>query len=242
MIYGPNIVTDGLVLYLDAANPKSYPGTGTTWYDLSGNNNHFTLYNGASFSNNIMAFDGVNDYMRTINNLNLTSTNVVTVLYFIQPRSYGTVPKMIHELSTNFNPRPDSFCMSFSDPSAGQNYEVMAFLRGNVGYNVASYSKTILNDLLWHHHTVIHDTTQISTEHLMYSDGQPSEPVIQNPVTGYSSNNTNTFGNLPFYIASRAGISYFAPINLGSVQMYNRALTLNEIQQNYNAQKSRFNL
>jgi hypothetical protein len=33
--YSPKIVTDGLVLYLDAANPRSYPGTGTTWYDLS---------------------------------------------------------------------------------------------------------------------------------------------------------------------------------------------------------------
>ena len=41
--YSPNIVTDGLVLALDAANPKSYPGSGTTWYDLSGNNDDFTL-------------------------------------------------------------------------------------------------------------------------------------------------------------------------------------------------------
>ena len=40
---GPNIVTNGLVLALDAANPKSYPGSGTTWYDISGNNKHFTL-------------------------------------------------------------------------------------------------------------------------------------------------------------------------------------------------------
>ena len=40
---GPNIVRDGLVLALDAASPRSYPGTGTTWYDLSGNNFNFTL-------------------------------------------------------------------------------------------------------------------------------------------------------------------------------------------------------
>lgn len=37
---GPDIVTDGLVLHLDAANRKSYPGSGTTWYDLSGNGNN----------------------------------------------------------------------------------------------------------------------------------------------------------------------------------------------------------
>ena len=36
-VLGPNVVTDGLVLYLDAGNTKSYPGTGTVWYDVSGN-------------------------------------------------------------------------------------------------------------------------------------------------------------------------------------------------------------
>ena len=39
---GPNIVQDGLVLALDAGSTRSYPGTGTTWYDLSGNENNFT--------------------------------------------------------------------------------------------------------------------------------------------------------------------------------------------------------
>jgi len=42
---GPNIVTNGLTLILDSQSPRSYPGTGTTWYDLSGNNNHCTLFN-----------------------------------------------------------------------------------------------------------------------------------------------------------------------------------------------------
>ena len=41
--YGPNIVTNDLVLALDAADKNSYPGSGTTWYDISGNNKHFTL-------------------------------------------------------------------------------------------------------------------------------------------------------------------------------------------------------
>lgn len=64
--YGPRIVTNGLVLCLDAGNPKSYPGSGTTWNDLSGNNNHGTLINGPSFSNEIggsLIFDGINDYV-----------------------------------------------------------------------------------------------------------------------------------------------------------------------------------
>jgi hypothetical protein len=47
---GPKIVTDGLILALDAASPRSYPGTGTTWYDLSGQGNNGTLVNGPTFS------------------------------------------------------------------------------------------------------------------------------------------------------------------------------------------------
>ena len=47
---GPNIVTDGLVLALDAASPKSYPGSGTTLFDLSGNGNEGTLTSGPTFS------------------------------------------------------------------------------------------------------------------------------------------------------------------------------------------------
>ncbi len=62
---GPDIVTNGLVLHLDAANSKSYLGSGTTWNDLSGNGNNATLTNGPSFSNSnrgSIVFDGTNDY------------------------------------------------------------------------------------------------------------------------------------------------------------------------------------
>jgi len=45
MYTGPHIITDGLTVLLDSRSSRSYPGTGTTWYDLSGNDNHGTLYN-----------------------------------------------------------------------------------------------------------------------------------------------------------------------------------------------------
>lgn len=63
---GPHIVTDGLVLALDAANPTSYPGSGTTWRDLSGNNNSGSLVNGPTFNSvngGSIVFDGSNDYV-----------------------------------------------------------------------------------------------------------------------------------------------------------------------------------
>jgi hypothetical protein len=61
------IVMNGLVLYLDAASPRSYPGSGTTWTDLSGNGNNGTLTNGPTFnSDNLgsIVFDGTNDYIQ----------------------------------------------------------------------------------------------------------------------------------------------------------------------------------
>jgi hypothetical protein len=61
------IVTSGLVLNLDAGNSYSYPGSGTTWYDLSGNGNNGTLTNGPNYSSadgGFIAFDGTNDYVQ----------------------------------------------------------------------------------------------------------------------------------------------------------------------------------
>lgn len=64
LAHNPKIVTDGLVLCLDAANPKSYPGSGTVWSDLSGNGNNGTLVNGVGYNSNnggYLTFDGSND-------------------------------------------------------------------------------------------------------------------------------------------------------------------------------------
>ena len=65
---GPDIIEDGLVLCLDAANINSYPKSGTTWSDLSGNGNHGALQNmdGANFSSDnrgTLSFDGTNEYI-----------------------------------------------------------------------------------------------------------------------------------------------------------------------------------
>lgn len=87
---GP-IITTGLLVNLDANNTTSYPGTGTTWTDLSGNANHATLQNGVSFStgNNggYLGFDGVNDIVQSIN---LSSyVNFTIEIWLYDTRSAG---------------------------------------------------------------------------------------------------------------------------------------------------------
>lgn len=75
LLHSPRIVTDGLILCLDAANRQSYPGSGTVWRDLAGSNNG-TLINGPTFSSangGVIALDGGNDYIDIP--INLTNTN-----------------------------------------------------------------------------------------------------------------------------------------------------------------------
>ncbi len=78
--HSPTIVTSGLICYLDAGNVKSYPGTGTVWYDLSGNGNNGTLINGPTFSSvngGVIVLDGVNDYIDVPINLTNTTYTVL---------------------------------------------------------------------------------------------------------------------------------------------------------------------
>lgn len=74
--YNPAIVTNGLIMYVDAANVKSYPGSGTTWFDMSGNNNNLTLTGSPIFTSNIVQFNGTTQYAD--NTLNL-STGTSTI-------------------------------------------------------------------------------------------------------------------------------------------------------------------
>lgn len=80
---GPYTINSNLVLHLDAANPDSYPGTGATWYDISGNSNHGTLINSPLFIENggrsLFTFDGVDDYV-SIPTLNVQNEWTVSLM------------------------------------------------------------------------------------------------------------------------------------------------------------------
>ena len=242
--HSPKIVTDGLVLCLDAASRKSYPGSGTTWFDRSGRGNHVTLVNSPTYSTSnggILTLNGTNSYGVTTNTLNLSNTNAITIFSMVKVNTYGTSIKVLYELSNNFNARTDCFVDSFSDNSLGQDFEVFSSLKGNIGYNISIYNKTLLNDLFWHSHCAIHDTSQTSKENLIFNDGVVKSE-LQNPATSFNANNTNNFGNELFYIGSRGGTSFFSPVSISCVYIYNRALSQLEIQQNFNATRGRFGI
>jgi hypothetical protein len=99
--YSPKIVTDGLVLCLDAANSRSYPGSGTTWFDLSGNGNNGTLANGPTFNannNGSIVFDGTNDYVEITNrntNLEFQPSQAFTVSTWFKTTTIPTTGSLV---------------------------------------------------------------------------------------------------------------------------------------------------
>jgi hypothetical protein len=103
---GPEISSDGLVLSLDAGNPKSYPGSGTTWTDLSGNGNNGTLTNGPTYDSanyGSIVFDGVDDIV--------TTTNVFTTLemWIYDTRSSGNRDILVYNWNGTFGTNSYTF-------------------------------------------------------------------------------------------------------------------------------------
>jgi uncharacterized delta-60 repeat protein len=148
--YNSKISTDGLVLCLDAANSKSYPGSGTTWTDLSGNGNNGTLTNGPTYnSSNLgsLSFDGIDDYSTLTSNYTLSAG--WTLSFWGNPIFDSTVSTNTVFYSAS-NPRTFSFYNSSSFPSilgidfdASNNlYVTSAYTDGNGNLSTLKFNSS----------------------------------------------------------------------------------------------------
>ena len=216
--HSPRIVTDGLVLYLDAANTKSYPGSGTIWGDLSGNGNNGTLINGPTFnSDNLgsLAFDGVSDYVNIPNFSSLANSPACTISiwsYVKQNKGYHFWGNLIFLLQIQSN----------------QTYRLRFNLNGNWrGTYTTSFPSNIYHKL---------DITWDGTITKMYINTQ--ETVSSTLDSAFSSFSNTT--NQPLEISRRS--ADYSNVDIPQVQIYNKALTSEEILQNYNATKGRYGL
>jgi hypothetical protein len=226
--YSPKIVTDGLVLYLDAANPKSYPGTGTTWFDISRGGNNGTLINGPTFDSTnggSIVFDGVNDYIGTLTSLTLTNQLTVSCwVSFISIPSGVSFRGIIGDWNTGNSTRSWLITKNNSDD------RFVFFVNGSglSGGNVGVLSNTLISLNQIYNVVGVYNGSTIS----IYIDGE-----LQN-TNDFSSNLfQGTLFNLGRFAASN-----YANINLYSSLVYNRALSSTEVLQNYNATKTRFGL
>ena len=227
---GPDIVENGLVLCLDAANKFSYPGTGTTWTDLSGNSNNGTLTNGPTFSANNMGsilFDGTNDYVTKTSWIS-PPTNTFTIGCWVK-------------FSDNVN---DRYLLSFGRDIGGSTGGLALFAYGfnaisdvlifEFGSGIGRVSSGIVPSLnIWYYLTVTADVTNVK----FYLNGEVKNTSSQGS-GAITSSPTLSIGS--YVNGSGTPGTYFYDGNIAQVSIYNRSLSATEILQNYNATKSRF--
>jgi len=237
---GPDIVQDGLVLELDAADKNSYPGSGTSWFDLSGNNNTGTLTNGPTFNSGnggSIVFDGVDDYVNCGNISSLIlSNNQFTANYWV--RMAGSNRGDLFSIK-NFNASQDDIGFFIDTNNKLYAYfKVQGVVTNNgVGSGYASISTTTFLRNTIYNITFGKDASQ---KIFMYVNG-----VLDNN-TYSTTTNTATVATTPFWIASNKTGATTPTLgwngNVYNTQIYNRALSSTEINQNYNATKTRFGL
>jgi hypothetical protein len=223
MYTGPNIVTNGLVLALDAANTKSYISGSTTWNDLSGNGNNGTLVNGPTFSsanNGSIVFDGIDDYVDISTSPNLT--NPLTICTFVNKSFITGSDQIIYGPSANGN---DNWLSVYSN-----RVQVFATQTADVN-NFTIQSNTVITANKWYYITVIINDNVIS----LYVNGVFDVASSPQAFTIAGWNSTARIGQRP------TGQFIFNG-SIANVHGYNRALSATEVLQNYNGQKSRFNL
>jgi len=217
---GPDIATDGLVLSLDAANKKSYPGSGTAWNDLSGNANTGTLTNGPVFdSGNVgnINFDGTNDYIA----LTSTITNSIYTLDFwykmgVNDGGYGYFTGVTGG---------KGLAISEGGTAVGLSYGNFYYYNGGA---VKLTQSTLLAEGVWNKISAVIDTSSNNIK--IYLNGN----IIVNQSVSSMSTSVSEIGR---YVPNNIN---FLNGNMASYKIYNRELSAEEVLQNYNATKGRF--
>ena len=216
MSFSPvSTVTEGMILYLDAANIRSYPGSGTAWRDLSDSQYIATLVNGPVHSRQnagCFTFDGVNDYAQ----ITLPSTITVNTLSYNVwvNKNVGNQPMTIFDQDNDsWFLGVDNGELQIQDPNVFTGYTILP----NRWYNIA----------------------------MTHTQGSPIY-IYVNGILIYTTSNDTT-SHLTTYYNIGVGMTYpsgtpneFFDGKIAVVQMYNRALTSNEVYQNYISLRGRF--
>jgi hypothetical protein len=229
---GPKVITDGLVLALDAANKKSYPGTGTAWGDLSGNDNDGTLTNGPTFDSDNLGsidFDGTNEYSLHPHDSDSMDFS-----------SYQTICMWLKSSTGSSSTRRNPYNQAYGGPGTItlETSGLLTYFYGTNGGNGSPYSFVRTTSALVEEEITFISVVRNNDENILrwYING-----VFNNSAGagGYASatNGTNSI---------RIGDGYVSPPgflgNIYSCFVYNTALSADEILQNYNATKGRFGL
>ena len=219
-IGGPATITSGLVLNLDAGNIKSYPGSGTTWRDTSGNARNGTLINGPTFNTGSLGsivFDGVDDYAAIPNFIgNLTTFSVSHFIYLNATQNTRTI-------FSNYGAGNNGWVTGIRDDQDN----IFKFYLGNT---VHLYSNTVLSNSIWY--SIV----------ITYNNGNP-RIYINGNLDASSSSTLTTASSYYGNDVGRLGVgSQYFNGRISNLLVYNRALSASEVYQNFNATRARFGI
>ena len=239
--FSPNVVTDGLVLFLDAANPRSYPGSGTLWTDLSRSSLPAPLYNGTTFSSSnggSIVFDGSDDYAEAQRNISIRP-NYVTICAWVkytggQNLSFiggcGNTGTAGYSLYINCSvgvPTNFGFIAGNGNTISGGTPSVNFGTPGvsNINYICGTFDGSVLRG--YQNGVLSNSVTQPIPGPLVYPTSG-SSPILGGMFVGI--------------IESSVSLARYWNGNIFQIKVYNRALSASEILQNYNTTRSRFGL
>ena len=220
LAHSPSIVTNGLVLCLDAANTKSYPGSGTTWRDLSGRGNSGTLTNGPTYSSANGGSIGLSSASSQY-----VGVGTISLPYGSSPGTISGWAKANSATAGNGN-----WIISYGNPATSQSrfigYYNQTYYFGGYGNDITASG---IQTNTWLNMVGVYDGANAS----MYING-----VL---VSGPTAKTWNTVANNAQLGRQTWGGEYWDG-NIAQVSIYNRALTASEIQQNFNALRGRFGI
>lgn len=213
------IVTNGLVLHLDAANRKSYTSGSTTWTDLSSNANTGTLTNGPTFNSDnqgSIVFDGSNDYIALSKVTSFGSATPHTYSAWIRVTNFGGPYRWI--IDNGSSNQGSSLVLT--------NTKLTYFFGGGTSL-VSSNSDLVANT--WYNVTVVYSSLASS----FYING-----TFDSTKAAGSFNAATISGSVGIWLTANSPFSG----RIAIAKIYNRALSPQEVAQNYNALKTRFGL
>lgn len=224
-IKGPNVVMNGLVLYLDAANTKSYPGSGTVWTDLTNKSNLGTLQNGPTFDINnsgSLVLDGVNDRVLINCASNTIRSYDTTVFFTVKLPLYSGGQRCI---------------LSYRGSSGGRLYI------GKKGSGIFTYYDE-LNTQAYTVGSIVDNTIAMCAVVINATSGSISH-WINGSLAGTATGRIGFISsyNTAMYLGFDAGgTDEYMVGNFYSFMHYNRVLSSSEISQNFSAMRSRFSI
>lgn len=239
---GSNAVRSGLVLSLDAANARSYVSGSTTWYDVSGNNNNGSLSNSpvfGSLNNGILIFNGINHNVSVPNSNTYLTGSYFTFSTWVNIPTTAAANTYYSILNKN-NYNTNGISIIIGTGGLASNQIQLSNIRMSVSGNIAVATQFTLSPIVpfntWNQFTYTLNYDNTNTYLSLYINGSFRQTLTIG--SGSFIGNTNS---LSIGTPGPGNGTYFSG-SMANYQIYNRVLSADEIFQNYNSSKARFNL